>query len=96
MNINKTNPVFLVFISLLSSMVSIAIYDKYFIQSEGRMKYNQELALAVAEREIVLSDRFNQAYRSSYPTDFIQAAEMSRKAVVFIKYDSNIDRKSVV
>jgi serine protease Do len=73
-------------------MVSIAIYDTYFVQSKGRMKYNQELALAVAEREMVLSDRFNQAYRSSYPTDFTQAAEMSRKAVVFIKSDSNINK----
>ncbi len=59
------------------------------MQNKKMIKENQEIALAVAEREMVLSDRFSQSYRSSYPTDFIHAAEMSRKAVVFIKSDAN-------
>jgi serine protease Do len=63
----------------------VACYHNYFLerhQSEYRSK-----ATSVAEREFLLSERFMKAMRSSSPTDFIAAAQLSREAVVFIKSD---------
>ncbi|MBK9737823.1 MAG: trypsin-like peptidase domain-containing protein [Saprospiraceae bacterium] len=71
--------------SLIISVLSLVVY--HFSYGSDLSADAVAKAYAVAEREIQFSDRFIKTYRSSEPTDFIQAAKESRKAVVFIKSD---------
>lgn len=88
------NKYILVFIlgSFSISVASIWIYDLYFNPWKQFVTNQRKDVVAVAENEILFSDRFNQLYRSSQPTDFVTAAEMSRKAVVFIKSNGTLDK----
>ena len=53
--------------------------------------YTRNKAVAVAESDILFSDRFNKAFNSSQPNDFVTAAELSRKSVVFLRTKGNND-----
>ena len=75
-------------ISMTTSFISVLIYDQFFAHSTKNEGYNQGKALAVSDHELLFSEKLNTAFRSSVPTDFISAAELSRKAVVFIKSDA--------
>lgn len=75
------NTAFTIIVSLLSIATYHFVVVKYFLSDEViNLK-----AKKVAENEILFSDKFSRLFRSSYPSDFISAAEDSRKAVVFIK-----------
>lgn len=53
--------------------------------------HTRNKAVAVAESDILFSDRFNKAFNSSQPNDFVTAAELSRKSVVFLRTKGNND-----
>jgi serine protease Do len=74
--------------SVLVSLGLIALYH-YYINPYNHW-YNDQVnrAIGVAESDIQFSDRFQNAYRSTTPTDFVVAARESCKAVVFIKSDA--------
>ena len=92
---NKTYYFLLGFaVSMISSVTSVIVYH-YWYESNPIENYAGR-AFAVAEREIQFSDRFIKNYRSSVPSDFIQAAKESRKAVVFIKSDEEAHDNSDV
>jgi Do/DeqQ family serine protease len=75
--------------SVLISFGFITVYH-YYINPYNHW-YNEQVnkAIGVAESDIQFSDRFQNAYRSTTPTDFVVAARESCKAVVFIKSDAN-------
>lgn len=85
LNNNRYNIILILVISSALSCMAIVIYDQFF--NPWLKFYNDKKAeaYAVAEREVLFSDRFNHLFKSSVPTDFVYAAEVSRKAVVFIK-----------
>lgn len=70
-------------ISILSSVFAIWMYDRYFLTRSKDIAVSR--AIAVAEHDLLFSDKLNSAFRSSAPNDFISAAELSRKAVVFLR-----------
>lgn len=69
-------------------MLAVWVYDRYFLEkNEERLSK----AIAVAEHDLLFSERLNYAFKSSSPNDFISAAESSRKAVVFLRTKGNDD-----
>ena len=82
--------------SILISSVLIVVYH-YYINPYSHW-YDQQVnkAIGVAERDIQFSDRFQNAYKSTTPTDFVLAAQQSCKAVVYIKSDAkNVDQNNL-
>lgn len=65
------------------------LYDQCFLEDYDM--YTRNKAIAVAESDILFSDRFNKAFSSPQPNDFVSAAELSRKSVVFLKTKGNND-----
>ncbi len=88
LNNNRQNILKYILLSSITSVVTISFYHYFFQTKTESYESQRAKAIAVAEREIVLSDRIQGLFRSSAPTDFIKAAELSRKAVVFIKSNS--------
>ena len=78
------NTVVLIVVSALTSVLSILVYHN-LVNGHDVTQDDKQRAMAVAEREFLLSDRIRAAFSSSVPTDFISAAESGKKAVVFIK-----------
>lgn len=70
---------------MISSLISVAIYQKYVFDESKWLQTIRSDVHAMAEREVLLSPSLRQQFFSSVPSDFIAAAEKSRKAVVFIK-----------
>jgi len=71
--------------SFIGAIIGIAAYA-FFINPTVEIYVEQEAkAKLAAESEIILSERAERVFRSSSPTDFIDAANMSRSAVVFIE-----------
>lgn len=85
MKIDKLHIIYFLLCSFAISAGSIWIYDYFFNPWKTFSTNQRKEVFAVAENDILFSDRFNQVFRSSQPTDFVTAAEISRKAVVFIK-----------
>jgi Do/DeqQ family serine protease len=85
LKIERLHIIYLLLISVLVSVGSIWIYDSFFNPWKSFTANQRKDIIAVAENDILFSDRFNQVFKSSQPTDFVTAAELSRKAVVFIK-----------
>ncbi|MBK7699981.1 MAG: trypsin-like peptidase domain-containing protein [Saprospiraceae bacterium] len=75
--------------SLLISISTLFLYDRFFLEEYDM--YTRNKAVAVAESDILFSDRFNKAFNSSQPNDFVTAAELSRKSVVFLRTKGNND-----
>lgn len=75
--------------SLLISISTLFLYDRFFLEAYDM--YTRNKAVAVAESDILFSDRFNKAFNSSQPNDFVTAAELSRKSVVFLRTKGNND-----
>ncbi len=88
LNNNKRYVIFNAIFAAFISFIALGFYHYYFKQSDILLKEYRNHAIKVAENEVFFSDRFNKAFRSSQPNDFIAAAESSRKAVVFIKSNS--------
>lgn len=78
------NTVVLIVVSALTSVLSILVYHN-LVTGPAVTQDDKQRAMAVAEREFLLSDRIRAAFSSSVPTDFISAAESGKKAVVFIR-----------
>ncbi|MGB4961018.1 MAG: trypsin-like peptidase domain-containing protein [Saprospiraceae bacterium] len=86
MKISNNYFLYLVLISVLTSVTSVWVYDRYCNPWQDLyLKEKTNSAIEVAEQDILFSDRFRDAFTSSSPTDFTKAAESSRKAVVYIK-----------
>ncbi len=73
-------------IGVISASAIVLGYHHFVLKSRMIDGFRRDATL-IAERELLLSDRFVKAMRSSSPTDFIAAAQLSKEAVVFIKSD---------
>ncbi|MEM9549084.1 MAG: trypsin-like peptidase domain-containing protein [Bacteroidota bacterium] len=71
--------------SILSAFLAVVLYSALFNPIETIYIEQEHKAQLAAEREFILSERANTIFRSSAPTDFINAASSSREAVVFIE-----------
>lgn len=74
-----------VLVCVISSLVSVGIYQRYIFNEEKWLQTLRSDVHAMAEKDVLLSPGLRRQFMSSVPTDFISAAEKSRKAVVFIK-----------
>ena len=86
-----------VLISMISAFVSVAVYR--FLDKPERLSSTEMVKTTlVAEHQLLLSDRLNRALLSATPTDFTEAAMMSRDAVVSVRVSdiagTNISRQS--
>lgn len=81
----SSNLILLAVSSLLSAFLAVFVYVSYFNPVETIIIEQEQKAQLAAERELVFSERANAVFRSSAPTDFIDAASSSREAVVFIE-----------
>jgi Do/DeqQ family serine protease len=70
---------------VISSLISVGIYQRYVFDEAKWLQSLKSDVHAMAERGVLLSPVLRQQFMSSVPSDFITAAEKSRKAVVFIK-----------
>jgi len=64
-------------------LVSLIIYHQYYVKDQT-FDTERIKAIAVAEKEIQFSSRYKDRFISSVPTDFINAANLSRESVVSI------------
>lgn len=71
--------------SMITAVITVAVYHLLVQPEQHIYELHKSKAIQVAERDINLSERFKQLYRSTTPTDFIDAASDSREAVVFIR-----------
>ncbi len=85
LKIDKLQLVWVVGIALASSFFSILIYDRYLMDFSNLYALEKQRAVAVAEKELLFSDRFSKTFTTAVPSDFIKAADISRKAVVSIR-----------
>lgn len=80
-----SNVIMVVFSSFLGALIGIYVYASFLSPSDAIYIEQEQKALLAAENEILLSERASQVFRSSAPTDFINAATESRESVVFIE-----------
>ena len=71
--------------SILGAFFGVLFYATLFNPTQTIYIEQEQKAQLAAENEILLSERANAIFKSSAPTDFINAAASSRKAVVFIE-----------
>jgi Do/DeqQ family serine protease len=71
--------------SILGAFIGVSAYVFYFSPTTEIYVEQRAKARLAAESEFILSERAEKIFRSSAPTDFIDAAETSRAAVVFIE-----------
>jgi len=86
----------IIFISLLSTALMLIVYHFFTSKQYVIVEENVPFTLT-SENEIFFTDRFTDNFVSARPDDFIDAAERSRNAVVFIRAIENknlFDRKS--
>ncbi|MDF1697129.1 MAG: trypsin-like peptidase domain-containing protein [Saprospiraceae bacterium] len=82
---NSIQSVKLIGSSILGAMIGVFIYTTLVNPTELIYIKQSEKAQLAAEREFVLSERANAVFKSSAPTDFINAASSSVESVVFIE-----------
>jgi len=86
----------IIFLSLLSTATMLAVYHFFTNKQYVIVEENIPFTLT-SENEIFFTDRFKNNFVSARPNDFIDAAQKSRDAVVFIRAIENknlFDRKS--
>ena len=71
--------------SFLGALIGVSAYVFFFNPTTEIYVEQQTKARLAAESEFILSERAEKVFRSAAPTDFIDAAKMSRSAVVFIE-----------
>jgi Do/DeqQ family serine protease len=95
--IKKYLPIML--FSFVASIMGMYTYYTLFNPIQKIYIEQEQKAQKVAENKIAFSDRLINQYRSSAPTSFINAAETSREAVVFIRslksFNSDPGKKNV-
>lgn len=71
--------------SLIGAVLGVFLYAQFV--SPVTEIYVEQTAKAhlAAESDFIMSERAEKVFRSAHPTDFIDAADMSRSAVVFIE-----------
>lgn len=74
-----------VLLSFLASIMGMFTYYHLFNPIQKIYIEQEQKAIKAAENEIIFSDRLISRYRSSAPSSFIEAADLSRDAVVFIR-----------
>lgn len=72
-------------ISFLSAMAGMVVYYHYFNPVKKIYVEQEKKALQAAHHSILFSENLNKTFRSATPSNFIDAANRSRDAVVFIK-----------
>jgi len=92
--LNRYNLFIHIILSFGISILSIGLYHIFFNDTKNIEKSISSKASAVAEREVLFSDKFNSLFRTTEPGDFTSSAEISRKAVVFIKSNTNTSDKN--
>lgn len=86
----------ILFISLFSTATMLGVYHFFTNKQYVIVEENIPFTLT-SENEIFFTDRFTENFVSARPNDFIDAAQKSRDAVVFIRAIENknlFDRKS--
>ena len=82
----KSSKIFsMVFSSLIGAVLGIFLYSTVLFPTQAIIVEQEQKAQLAAERDIILSERANAVFRSSAPTNFIKAANLSRESVVFIE-----------
>ena len=71
--------------SILGAFIGVLFYSTLFNPTQTIYIEQEQKAQLAAENEILLSERANAIFKSSAPTDFINAASSSRESVVFIE-----------
>lgn len=77
---------------ILSSIISVISLFLYHHTVKSKQVYRQvyEEAKQVSQNDFLMSDRFNNLFRSSSETNFIKAAADSKHGVVFIEGDEQV------
>lgn len=78
----------IILISGFNTALGIYLYQRWIEPQQVAQQYSE--ARLVAETDLLLSEKFSKAYRSSSPTDFTKAANDSRMSVVFIESEERI------
>lgn len=71
--------------SLVGAFIGVLIYTSVVGPSQTVIIEQERKAMLAAERNLLLSERANKVFKSSAPTNFINAANNSRESVVFIE-----------
>ncbi len=75
----------LLIVATLSSVMTLWVYNNYIFDKEHLLKALRKDVYYMAERDVLLSPKLRTEFKTAVPSDFVKAAEKSRKAVVFIK-----------
>lgn len=70
------------------TIMCLALYHFMYLKENQLTKRVSENARFVVESDLLLSERFQNAYRSAEPGSFIAAAAKGKNAVVFIQSDA--------
>ncbi len=77
--------IYVLALSFIGATAGMWMYHTYFNPVKKIYIEQEKKAVRTAEQEILHSDRYNLSLRTSAPTDFIDAAGLSREAVVSIR-----------
>lgn len=72
-------------LSMVSAFIGVVIYASFINPVQKIYLEESKRAMHAAEHELLFSNKLGRMFRSSTPTDFIEAAKNSRQAVVFIR-----------
>ncbi len=79
----------LIIVAVVTSSLTIFLYNHYIIPSDRWISSLRKDVHSMAEKGVLLSPKLLEQYKAVQPSDFVVAAEKSRKAVVFIKSNSS-------
>ncbi|MFM2395281.1 MAG: hypothetical protein RLZZ546_3264 [Bacteroidota bacterium] len=85
MSINTKNIFLLSILSMSSALIGVMIYAIFINPVQKIYIEESRKAMKSAESDLLFSTKLNRLFRSSQPTDFIQAAKNSQQAVVFLR-----------
>ena len=92
---SKLNRFKLFLVNGVFTILCIGVYHFAYLKENQLTDRVSQNARKVVESELILSERFQKAYRSAEPGNFISAAEKGRNAVVFIKSDAESTSKDI-
>ncbi len=77
--------IFISLISFFSALGGMLVFYHYFNPVKKIYIEREQKAIQTAQNTLLFSESLNEKFRSATPSDFIDAANKSRDAVVFIK-----------
>ncbi len=83
-------------LSLVSAFLGVMIYASLVNPLQKIYLDESKQAMKAAEHELMFSNRLGRMFRSSTPTDFINAAKTSTQAVVFIRSLKKMNDQNLV